>query len=246
MDRIIYTAMTGAGTAEQRQSILANNLANVTTNGFRAELSAYRAVPLRGDGATTRVFSAETTTGYRDTPGAPQRTDRPLDAMTRGNSWFAVQGLDGNEGYTRSGAFEISTTGTLVSPGGLPVLNEGGGTIEVPNGAQVSLGNDGVITAKITGQAPTQLGKLKMVTPTPEDKFVRGTDGLFRATGGEPLTSDPNARLQTGVLEGSNVSAVETMVNMIQAGRQFDTHVRLLQTAESNDRAAGQLLSVQG
>ena len=58
MDRMIYTAMTGAGSAEQRQSILANNLANVTTNGFRAELSSFRAVPLRGDGATTRVFAA--------------------------------------------------------------------------------------------------------------------------------------------------------------------------------------------
>jgi len=68
MDKLIYTAMTGANAAAHRQAVLSNNLANVSTNGFRAELAAYRAVPLRGDGATTRVFAIETTTGHLDTP----------------------------------------------------------------------------------------------------------------------------------------------------------------------------------
>ena len=95
MDRLIYTAMTGANAAAHRQAVLSNNLANASTNGFRAELSSYRAVPLRCDGATTRVFALEATSGHLDTPGSAQRTGRALDGMATKNAWFAVQGLAG-------------------------------------------------------------------------------------------------------------------------------------------------------
>ena len=121
MDRLIYTAMSGANAAANRQAILANNLANVSTNGFRAQLATYRAVPIQGEGASTRVFALEATSGYSDKAGPAQRTDRALDVMAVGNAWFAAQGLDGNEGYTRSGHMEVSTDGTLVSGNGLPV-----------------------------------------------------------------------------------------------------------------------------
>lgn len=108
MDRIIYTSMTGANAAAQRQSVLAHNLANAGTNGFRAEMSTFRSVPLQGSGAGTRVFALEATSGYVDTPGPTQRTGRALDAMAMGRAWFAVQGLDGQEAYTRNGVFEVS------------------------------------------------------------------------------------------------------------------------------------------
>src|SRR2546427_9890811 len=88
MDRIIYTSMTGANAAAQRQSVLAHNLANAGTNGFRAEMSTFRSVPLQGSGAGTRVFALEATSGYVDTPGPTQRTGRPLDAMAMGRAWF--------------------------------------------------------------------------------------------------------------------------------------------------------------
>src|SRR6218665_1413815 len=103
MDRLIYTAMTGANAAASRQAVLSNNLANVSTNGFRAQLATYRAVPLRGEGATTRVFALEATAGHLNTPGPAQRTDRSLDAMAMGDAWFAVQGLDANQAYTHNG-----------------------------------------------------------------------------------------------------------------------------------------------
>lgn len=246
MDRLIYTAMTGANAAAHRQAVLANNLANASTNGFRAELSTFRAVPLRGDGATTRVFALEATAGHLDTPGSAQRTGRSLDAMTTGNSWFAVQGLDGTESYTRNGAFEVSPDGTLMTSNGLTVLSDGGSPITVPAGATVSMGHDGSISAKVGGQPANGIGRLKMVTPNAEDPLKRGEDGLFRAASGDPLPTDGNARLQVGVLEGSNVNPIETMVGMIQTARQFETQMRLLQTAESNDRSAGQLLGLQG
>jgi flagellar basal-body rod protein FlgF len=246
MDRLIYTAMTGANAAAHRQSVLSNNLANVSTNGFRAELSTYRAVPLRGDGATTRVFALEATAGHRDAPGPAMRTGRDLDAMPQGNSWFAVQGLDGTEAYTRNGSFEVSPQGILQTTTGLNVLSDGGAPINIPNNATVSIGFDGTISAKVAGQPSTTVGRLKLATPTADDPLKRSNDGLFRPRSGEQLPNDANARMMVGVLEGSNVNAVETMVGMIQTARQFEVQMRLLQTAESNDRSAGQLLSLQG
>lgn len=246
MDHIIYTAMTGANAAANRQAVLSNNLANVSTNGFRAELATYRAVPVRGDGATTRVFALEATAGHLDTPGPAQRTDRGLDAMPSTNAWFSVQSLDGSEGYTRNGHLEVSTDGTLVTGNGLPILSSGGAPIAVPPGALLTIGNDGNISAKVGNQPGNTIGRLKMVSPTPEDPLVRGSDGLFRALSGDPLNADDTVQLQVGVLEGSNVNAIETMVSMIQTARQFETQMRLLQSAESNDRSAGQLLSMQG
>src|SRR5665647_363560 len=132
MDRLIYTAMSGANAAAQRQAVLSNNLANASTNGFRAELSSFRAVPVRGDGASTRVMAVEATAGHSDNPGAAQRTGRSLDAMAVGNAWFGVQGLDGTEAYTRSGAFEVAPDGTLQTGSGLSVLSDGGSPITVP------------------------------------------------------------------------------------------------------------------
>ncbi len=245
MDRLIYTAMTGASAAAQRQSVLANNLANAATPGFRAELANFRAVPLRGDGATTRVFALETTTGYDSRPGALQRTGRDLDMTAQGNAWFAVLGLDGTEAYTRSGSFQVSPEGTLTTSGGLQVLSDGGSPIDVPAGASLSVGSDGTISAKQDGQPAAVLGRIKLATS--ELPLVRGTDGLFRpGQEGEVLPADATAKLETGALEGSNVNPVGTMVGMIAAARQFEQQMRLLQTTENSDKSAAQLLSVQG
>jgi flagellar basal-body rod protein FlgF len=246
MDRLIYTAMTGANAAASRQAVLSNNLANASTPGFRSQLATYRAVPLNGEGATTRVFAVEATAGHLDTPGPAMRTDRALDVMTSGNSWFTVQGLDGTEAHTRNGHFEVSVDGTLVTGSGLPVLSNGGSPISVPAGAEVSIGQDGSVTAKVGKQPANGIGRLKMVTPNADDPLKRGEDGLFRTLSGDPLNNDENARLNAGALEGSNVNVIEAMVGMIQTARQFETQMRLLQTAESNDRSAGQLLGLQG
>jgi len=110
----------------------------------------------------------------------------------------------------------------------------------------VTIGQDGTISAKVGNQPANAIGRLKMVTASPDDPLQRSDDGLFRSLSGEPVNADDNARLQVGMVEGSNVNAVETMVGMIQTARQFEVQMRLLTTAESNDRSAGQLLNVQG
>jgi flagellar basal-body rod protein FlgF len=120
MDRLIYLAMSGAKATMQRQETLANNLANVSTVGFRAELAAFRAVPVEGSGASTRVYSLESTPGYDATPGQVAATGRNLDVAMQGASWLAVQGLDGTEAYTRGGSLDINADGNLVTTSGSP------------------------------------------------------------------------------------------------------------------------------
>jgi flagellar basal-body rod protein FlgF len=243
MDRMIYLSMAGAKATMQRQDTLANNLANVSTTGFRAELQAFRAVPVRGDGASTRVYALESTVGYNPDAGALQATGRSLDVAMKGNAWLGVQGLDGTEAYTRAGALDLSADGTLVTRNGWPVLGEGG-PIVVPPNSEVSIGGDGTVTAVGTNGRSTPVGRLKLVTP--EAPLQRGTDGLFRAADGGELPADATARVQDGALEGSNVSPVETMVAMIAAARQFESQMKMLQPAEQNEQSSTKLLSNQG
>jgi len=239
MDRMIYLSMSGAKAMMQRQDTLANNLANVSTPGFRAELQAFRAVPVQGSGASTRVYALETTPGYDTTPGVVTNTGRSLDVAVKGNSWLSVQALDGTEAYTRGGSLELSSDGTLTTRSGLPILGDGG-PLQVPPNSAVSIGTDGTVSAKGSDGKNTTIGKLKLVTP--EGSLTRGEDGLFRAADGD-LSADDTARVQDGALEGSNVSPVETMVSMISAARQFEAQMKMLQTAEANEKSASQLLS---
>lgn len=245
MDRMIYTAMTGASAAQHRQQLLANNLANASTPGFRAELSTFRAVPIRGDGASTRVFALEATAGHSDAAGPVTSTGRNLDVAARGNAYFALQALDGTEAYTRGGALEVSTDGTVVNPQGLPMLGDGGPLV-APANAQLDIGEDGTVTARVGNQPPQALGKLKLVTPDADNRLQRGGDGLFRGPQGDPLPADATARLQSGALEGSNVNPIEAMVGMIAVARQFEVQMRMLQNGEANDKTASQLLSMNG
>ena len=240
MDRMIYLSMAGAKATMQRQETLANNLANVSTVGFRAELAAFRAVPVEGSGASTRVYALESTPGYDATPGQVTATGRNLDVAMKGGAWLAVQGLDGTEAYTRGGSLDVSAEGNLVTTSGLTVLGDGGPIAVPPNNA-VSIAADGTVSATAANGRSTSIGKLKLVTP--EGPLTRGTDGLFRGSDGD-LSGDATAQVQDGALEGSNVSAVETMVAMISAARQFEAQMKSLSTAEGNDKAAAQLLSV--
>lgn len=245
MDRMIYTAMTGANAAQHRQQVLSNNLANVSTPGFRAELSTFRAVPVRGDGSSTRVFALEATAGHSDLPGAIASTGRNLDVAARGNAYFAVQGLDGTEAYTRAGALEVNPDGTLVSAQGLPMLGDGG-PIVIPEGARVDIASDGTVSTRVGNQPSQTVGKLKMVMPDQDNPLRRSEDGLFRGPQGDPLPASDVARLQDSALEGSNVNPMEAMVGMIAVARQFEVQMRMLQNGETNDKTASQLLSMNG
>ncbi|HZF81297.1 MAG TPA: flagellar basal-body rod protein FlgF [Rubrivivax sp.] len=242
MDRLIYLSMAGAKATLQRQDSLANNLANASTTGFRAEMQAFRAVPVRGDGATTRAYVMESSIGHDTRPGPTMTTARALDVAVQGNGWLAVQSLDGTEAYTRNGNLHLNNEGLLVTANGLPVQGDGG-PLTIPANAVVEVTPGGQITAAVGNGRPQVVGRLKLVTP--EAPMVRGDDGLFRAADGADLPNDENARVQSGALEGSNVSPVETMVAMIAAARQFEQQMKMLQGAEAREQGAAKLLSAQ-
>lgn len=244
MDRVLYTAMSGAKATLTRQDALANNLANASTAGFRADLSAFRAVPVRGDGAPTRVHALEATAGFDSGEGPITRTGRALDVAVNGPGWIAVQGLDGNEAYTRAGGLELSAEGALQTRSGLAVMGDGG-PIVVPQGATVQIGGDGTVSAKQGNTPPTTVGQIKLVNP-PVGDLRKGTDGLMRAADGEPAPADPLVRLVDGAVEGSNVNPVESMVGLIAASRQFEMQMKMLQTAETNEQRAAKLLAPNG
>jgi flagellar basal-body rod protein FlgF len=222
MDRLIYTAMTGANAAAHRQAVLSNNLANASTNGFRAELSTYRAVPLRGDGATTRVFALEATSGHLDTARC-RAAHRPR-AGRHGHRQRLVCGAGAgrHRGLHPQRLFEVSPDGTLMTSNGLTVLSDGGGPSpcrRVPS----HIGHDGTLSAKVAGNQPAK----RHWPPedghaNADDPLKRGDDGLFRTTSGDPLPNDAAGTAAGGRAGRLQRQPIETMVGMIQTARQFE------------------------
>ena len=247
MDRMIYTAMTGAKHILEQQATTSHNLANAATTGFRAQIDQFRAVPIQGAALATRAFVVDSTTGSDFRAGAIQHTGRELDVAIQGQGWLAVQAEDGTEAYTRNGNLKINENGLLQTPGGLNVLGDGG-PLSIPPGRNIAIAKDGTVSLVPDGSAATGLtsiGRLKLVKP-PEADMTRADDGLFRMKNGGSASQDPDVMLISGSLESSNVNVVDEMVNMISLARQFDMHMKLLQNAEQNDSKATQMLSMGG
>lgn len=244
MDKLIYTAMTGAKATMGQQAAVAHNLANASTTGFRAELHRLRAVQVQSEAQPTRAFVADATVGSDFSSGAMTQTGRSLDAAINGQGWFAVTLPDGSEAYTRSGSFELDANGVLRTRGGLEVAGDGG-QVTIPPDNAIEIGSDGTITAiPLSGSraAANAVGRLKLVNP-PEEQLVRGGDGLFRLSNGEQAVADENVKVGGGYLEGSNVNLVEQMVTMISLARSYETQLRLLSNAQENDKASAQIIA---
>lgn len=246
MDRAIYTAMTGAKATMAQQASVGHNLANATTDGFRAELHRLRAVPVVSEAQPSRAFVVDASVANDFAQGPLQHTGRPLDVALRGKGWFAVQLPNGQEAYTRAGRFELSPNGELINERGHAVMGEGG-PIALPPDNRYEVAADGTISAvPTTGNRNTGeiVGRLKLVNP-PEDQLRRGDDGYFRVNGVDVADADPGVAVAGGYIEGSNVNVVEQMVQMIGLARHFETQTRLFTTLETNARAADQVLALR-
>lgn len=244
MDRLIYTAMTGASATMGQEAAVAHNMANATSTGFKTELHKLRAVQVQNAQMPTRAFVVDASVADDFSTGPLQHTNRPLDMAVQGKGWFAVQMPDGSEGYTRNGNFEINANGILQTRTGLPVIGSGG-PVTLPPDVEVAIGTDGTIsTVPRTGarNSTSTVDQLKLVNP-PEANLVRGGDGYFRLAGGNPAPADPAVRVASGYLEGSNVNVVEQMVSMISLARQYEMQTKMLSTAQEMDRAASQLVA---
>lgn len=240
---MVYIAMTGARETMQAQAVNSNNLANVSTTGFREELETFVTRNVEGDGFDSRAYGIDAGAGFDDTPGDIRTTGRDLDVAIQGSGWFAVQGPDGGEAYTRAGDFRTDSNGRLVTGAGHPVLGNGG-PIALPPNEGVAIGDDGTISIQPAGSdvsTRAQLDRLRLVDP-PEGSLERGEDGLFRLKDGGEAELAADVSVVSGKLEGSNVDSVGAMVRQLELAREFGVHTKMMKTAQENEQTSDQLL----
>ncbi len=243
MDRMLYIAMTGAKQNVYAQAINNNNLANASTTGFRSDFATFRSMPVFGEVIPARAYSMAERPGTNFVNGPVNSTGRSLDVAVAGEGWLAVQASDGKEAYTRAGDLQVTATGLLTGPSGLPVLGDGG-PITIPAASTIQIGNDGTLSilpeGAVAGQE-TVVGRLKLVNPDFKELY-KGDDGLMRLKSGDAAPADAQVRLISASLEGSNVNVAEALVNMIDLQRQFEMQVKMMQNADKNSEYASQMM----
>ncbi|PJC85996.1 flagellar biosynthesis protein FlgF [Vibrio sp. HA2012] len=246
MDRALFLAMSGAKQNMQEMQLRANNLANVSTTGFRADLAQARSMQAYGDGLPSRVFSMTERPGNNFAQGSVITTGRDLDVTIEGDGWISVLDKTGKEGLTRNGNLHIDETGLLSNGNGHLVLGDNGAPITLPIPlAKVEIGRDGTISVLPQGapaNAMEQVDRIKLVRSDNRTLF-KGANGLFQSKdpAGEYI-ADAGVKLLTGAVEGSNVNAVSEMTNLIDLQRQFEMQVKLMSSAEDMDKASDSLL----
>ncbi|MEM6639220.1 MAG: flagellar basal-body rod protein FlgF [Pseudomonadota bacterium] len=243
MDRLGYIAMTGATHTMRAQAVVSNNLANISTTGFRAELVAADSAPIYGDVHPSRVNVVTAGYGADFSAGAIMPTGRDLDVAINGEGFIGVQAPDGQEAYTRAGDFYIDTLGMLKTANGLPVMGDGG-PVAVPPNSSLTIGADGTISVVPLGQPSNALAivdRIRLVNP-PTQELARGRDGLFRMKGGETAEADASVTLVTGSLETSNVNASAALVEMIELSRTYEMQIKTIETARDDADRAAQLM----
>ena len=239
MDALIYTAMSGAERALRGQQVHANNLANMDTGGFRANMELSTAQALSGYGYDDRHMSQLQANAVSTRPGTLKATGRELDVAISGDGFFTVQGPTG-EAYTRAGAITLDADGTL-KVNGNTILGEGG-PIAVPEYTKIAIGQDGTVSIQSPGTAIMQtIDKLKLVKAE-SSELTKNEAGLLVARNGQPLPTDPTVLVRAGHLEGSNVSAVEEMVATMSLNRTFEIQMKLLTAADTNVQSGDKLV----
>ena len=245
MDRMIYTALTGMDASMARQRAIANNLANVSTPGFRGESFAALSMKITGQQMEARSFAQGGVRGVDLTPGTVVQTGRALDIAVNGDALIALQAPEGGEVYSRRGDLAIGPTGTLENGEGLLVMGENG-RITVPAGASVTIGKDGRVFASdpaLANQPPEEVGQIKLAS-VEGSTILKDLDGHLRVPDDGVLPVDPTAEVTSGALEQSNVDSATALVEMIEAQRSFEMRAKLFTTASELDETGASLMSL--
>jgi flagellar basal-body rod protein FlgF len=178
--------------------------------------------------------------------GAMMQTDRTLDLAIQGNGWFAVQDAQGNEAYTRAGSMQLSAEGLLQDARGNIVIGDAG-PIALPIPLDnINIADDGTISLRPLGAPETvleEVGRLKLVNPDYR-QMQRGVDGLFRQKDGAIADDDDAVRIGTGMLEVSNVNAIEEMVSMITLQRHYEMQVKMMKKADELSMRGNMLMRI--
>ena len=245
MDRLIYTSLTAMRGSMSRQTAIANNLANAQTPGFRADIANAQSLWLDGSGLDARAVVSEEVLGADMRAGTVTQTGRDLDIAMQGDALLVVQATNGEEAYTRRGDLQISPSGLLTTGDGHPVQG-GQGPVTIPPADAISIDQEGRVWVVPQGgdpENPQEVDRLRLATPTGSE-IAKGLDGLFRVKGEGILPDDPEARLLTRSLEGSNVTATSALVEMIEASRSWDTHLKMISDVRDLDSATANLMQL--
>ncbi len=243
MDKMIHINLKAMQGIMNRQTAIANNMANADTTGFRAEIVNARALYVQGEGLASRASTSEAVTGADMHAGTVENTGGALDVALNGDALLGVQAADGAEAYTRRGDLMVNQSGLLTTGDGFPVLGQGG-PITLPPADKISIAANGAISIVPAGGDPAQqieVGRLKLVSPQGSE-IKKGLDGLFRVPGDGALPEDPDATVTTGALEGSNVNMTQALVDMIEASRAWETQVKMLTTAQEMDDGGASIM----
>ncbi len=246
MDRSLFLAMSGAVQTMNAQSIHANNLANVSTDGFKADFEQARSMQVFGASFPSRVYAMVEEPGTDTTAGSLDTTGNPMDVAVNGNGWFAVRAPDGSEAYTRAGDLHLGQDGQLYNGQGYAMVGSDGKPLVLPgNAIQVAIGEDGTVsylTPDSGLSGVTVAGSIKLVS-LKGSSLNKGTDGLLHLPAGSALpAADPSVRLVSGAVERSNVNAVGELTRIIELSRQFEMQVKFMQDAQSNDQYMAHIL----
>jgi flagellar basal-body rod protein FlgF len=243
MDEMIFLAMTGAKQTEYAQAINSNNLANLNTTGFRADLHAFSSVPIDGPGVESRINAVVDSYGTDFSEAPIANTGRDLDIAVRGPGFIAVQAPDGSEAYTRRGDLQEQLGGLLATGAGHLVLGDGG-PVALPPRASMLIGEDGTITIQALDQGPEAqsiVDRIRLVNPD-ISRLQKGSDGLFRLPDDEIAPPDSTVKITSGTIEQSNVNVAKTLVNMIELARQYEMQVNVIKTSQENADSAAQIM----
>ncbi|MGH8211216.1 MAG: flagellar basal body rod protein FlgF [Steroidobacteraceae bacterium] len=247
MDKLLYVAMSGAKETLRAQAANNHNLANASTTGFKADLSAFQSRAVTGPGYASRVYATDSTVGWDTTPGSQLATGNALDLSVNGAGYIAVQDVTGNEAYTRAGDLHVDPSGQLLTATGLPVLGDSG-PIGVAPYSSITVARDGtvsIVPLGQTAQTSAVVGRIKLVNP-PASSLTRAADGLFHTVDGNPADADAATTVTPGTLESSNVNIASAMVNMIELARHFDMQIKALHSANENAQVSTKLLQSSG
>jgi flagellar basal-body rod protein FlgF len=243
MDRLVYTALTGLRSQMAAQSTIANNIANASTTGYRADRVSFDRLVLQGSGFESRQLAAEEVEDFDRRAGTIVQTARPLDVAVTSDSWIAVQATDGSEAYTRRGDLSVAASGVLETGDGFPVMGSGG-PITVPPYQSIAIADDGTVSIVPAGGDPTQpqvIDKIKLASPAGTET-AKGLDNLLHVKGGGVLPEDMDGKLTAGALEQSNVNLTQALVDMIENQRSYEVQAGLLKEAKTMDESAASLM----
>jgi flagellar basal-body rod protein FlgF len=248
MDKLIYTAASGLKAHLASQAAIANNIANASTTGFRADRVVFDQLKVSNSSTFARQPASESVADFDRRAGTIAQTGRPLDVAVTGEAWIAVQDKDGQEAYTRRGDLQVAASGVLETGDGFPVIGSGG-PITIPPAQKVTISPDGQVTiiplGATSGAPPQVIDTIKLASDK-GTKTTKGNDNLLHVDGGGVLPRDLNARVESGALEQSNVNLTEALVDMIENQRSYEVQANLIKETKNLDESSAQLMRLPG